>query len=78
MSGVLGQTYRPDYVSRVNVAAKMPVMGDDREFRASSLFASDCAVARFEGIEYVGAESSELPSLSCRSGLDGRGVVCKK
>lgn len=83
VSGVLGQTYRPDYVSRVNVGVKMPVMGGDREFKTSSLFASDCAVARFKGS--VGDKDGdsfesnlELPSLSCSSGLDGQGVVCKK
>ncbi|XP_024028919.1 nuclear pore complex protein Nup214 [Morus notabilis] len=80
VSGVLGQTYRLDYVSRVNIGAKMPVMGGDREFKSSSLFASDCAVARFEDVVGNGdiGDSLELPSLSCSSGLDGQGVVRKK
>lgn len=82
VSGVLGQTYRPDYVSRVNIGAKMPVMGGDEEFKTSNLFATDCAVARFKGIGNEGEDHSleglELPSLSCASGLDGQGVVCKK
>ncbi|GMN37712.1 hypothetical protein TIFTF001_007067 [Ficus carica] len=83
VSGVLGQTYRPDYVSRVKVGVKMPVMGGDREFKTSSLFASDCAIARFKGGVGDGDGGSLeglelLPSLSCSSGLDGRGVVCKK
>ncbi|KAL6624627.1 hypothetical protein ACP70R_031948 [Stipagrostis hirtigluma subsp. patula] len=45
--GVLGQTYRPDYVNRLDVAAKMPVMGGADSFVSSGLFATDCAVARF-------------------------------
>ncbi|BFG41912.1 hypothetical protein CerSpe_281860 [Prunus speciosa] len=84
VSGVLGQTYRPDYVSRVNIGANMPVMGGDREFETSSLFATDCAIASFNGGS-VGSgseanylEGLELPSLSCASGMDGQGVVCKR
>lgn len=79
VSGVLGQTYRPDYVSCVNIAAKMPVMGGDIEFKTSSLFATDCAATRFDGSDgEASLENSELPSLSCASGLDGQEVVCKK
>ncbi|KAF3435454.1 hypothetical protein FNV43_RR22543 [Rhamnella rubrinervis] len=84
VSGVLGQTYRPDYVSRVNIGAKMSVMGGDKEFKTSTLLGTDCAVARFKGIdgsasgEEAPSEALELPSLNCESGLDGQGVVCKK
>ncbi|KAJ4829804.1 hypothetical protein Tsubulata_022110, partial [Turnera subulata] len=78
VNGVLGQTYRPGYVSRVNVGAKMSVMGGDREFRTSGLFAADCAVTRFTANKAISAEDSmaafELPGLSCASGMDGRGV----
>ncbi|PQM42675.1 uncharacterized protein Pyn_16131 [Prunus yedoensis var. nudiflora] len=84
VSGVLGQTYRPDQVSRVNIGANMPVMGGDREFETSSLFATDCAIASFNGGS-VGSgseanylEGLELPRLSCASGMDGQGVVCKR
>ncbi|KAK3140982.1 hypothetical protein QOZ80_5AG0408550 [Eleusine coracana subsp. coracana] len=45
--GVLGQTYRADYVNRLNVAAKMPIMGGTDNYVSSGLFATDCAVARF-------------------------------
>ncbi|CAL5097472.1 unnamed protein product [Urochloa decumbens] len=45
--GVLGQTYRTDYVNRLDVAAKMPVMGGADSFVSSGLFETDCAVARF-------------------------------
>ena len=49
VDGVLGQTYRNDSISRVNVGVTMPVMGGEREFATSSLFASDCPVSRFRG-----------------------------
>ncbi|KAJ7967502.1 Root cap/late embryogenesis-like protein [Quillaja saponaria] len=84
VSGVLGQTYRPDYVSRVNIGANMPVMGGHKEFESSSLFATDCAVARFVSNNNMvsntetALEGLELPSLSCASGMDGQGVVCKR
>ncbi|WVZ95696.1 hypothetical protein U9M48_041428 [Paspalum notatum var. saurae] len=47
--GVLGQTYRTDYVNTLNVTAKMPVMGGADSFVSSGLFETDCAVARFGG-----------------------------
>ncbi|XVE49240.1 hypothetical protein DITRI_Ditri01bG0066800 [Diplodiscus trichospermus] len=46
VNGVLGQTYKPGYVSHLNIGAKMAVMGGDTDCRTSSLFAADCAVAR--------------------------------
>ncbi|KAJ1420883.1 Root cap [Sesbania bispinosa] len=83
VSGVLGQTYKPDYVSRVDIGAQMPVMGGVKEFETTSLFSPDCSVARFVGnngsnneIEMV--EDLKLPSMRCISGIDGEGVVCRR
>ncbi|CAN6348920.1 unnamed protein product [Urochloa humidicola] len=45
--GVVGQTYRADYVNRFDVRASMPTMGGDSDFATSGLFAADCAVARY-------------------------------
>ncbi|TVU18712.1 hypothetical protein EJB05_34824, partial [Eragrostis curvula] len=45
--GVLGQTYRTDYVNQLNVSSKMPVMGGTPKYVSSDIFATDCAVARF-------------------------------
>ncbi|KAI3983001.1 hypothetical protein MKX01_029237 [Papaver californicum] len=79
VNGVLGQTYANNYVSKVNVVASMAVMGGYYKFITSSVFAKDCAVARFTGsANSSSGSSSEYPSLSCGSGIDGRGVVCKK
>ncbi|CAL9067875.1 unnamed protein product [Musa banksii] len=58
LHGILGQTYAPDYRSRVKIGAAMPIMGGEKKFSSSHLFATDCAVSRFgtEGEE----EGNEL------------------
>ncbi|KAG0541180.1 hypothetical protein BDA96_03G474100 [Sorghum bicolor] len=45
--GVLGQTYRPDYVNKLSVSSNMPLMGGAPKYVSSDIFATDCAVARF-------------------------------
>jgi hypothetical protein len=45
--GVLGQTYRSDYVNNLSVSASMPVMGGAPSYVVSDIFSTDCAVARF-------------------------------
>jgi hypothetical protein len=76
--GVVGQTYRSDYVNRFDVKASMPTMGGESNFTTSSLFATDCAVARFGSGHGAAAVMSELAGVTCASGMSGRGVVCKK
>ncbi|CAA7030721.1 unnamed protein product [Microthlaspi erraticum] len=80
VDGVLGQTYRSNYVSRVKIGVHMPVMGGDREFQTTGLFAPDCSAARFIGNEGSNGSRSkmELPDVSCASGVGGKGVVCKR
>ncbi|KAL6853344.1 hypothetical protein ACP4OV_019373 [Aristida adscensionis] len=51
--GVLGQTYRSDYVNRLSVSSNMPVMGDAPKYVSTDIFAIDCAVARF-GAHHAG------------------------
>ncbi|CAH2053308.1 unnamed protein product [Thlaspi arvense] len=80
VDGVLGQTYRSNYVSRVKIGVHMPVMGGDREFQTTGLFTADCSAARFIGNEGSngGRSKLELPEMSCASGVGGKGVVCKR
>ncbi|KAL5847925.1 hypothetical protein ACOSQ3_011449 [Xanthoceras sorbifolium] len=47
VDGVLGQTYRLNYTSRVKMAAAMPIMGGADKFASSHLFAADCVVSKF-------------------------------
>ncbi|KAM0896375.1 hypothetical protein ACQ4PT_023250 [Festuca glaucescens] len=47
VDGVLGQTYRMDYVNKMNVTAKMPIMGGAPKYLSSGLFSVDCAVSKF-------------------------------
>jgi Root cap len=47
VDGVLGQTYRPDYVNKLDVTKKMPVMGGAPRFVSSGIFSTDCKVAQF-------------------------------
>ncbi|CAM0952652.1 unnamed protein product [Alopecurus aequalis] len=47
VDGVLGQTYQPDYVNKLNVTAKMPIMGGTPNYLSSGLFSTDCAVSKF-------------------------------
>ncbi|CAK7329340.1 unnamed protein product [Dovyalis caffra] len=80
VNGVLGQTYASNYVSRAKMGVLMPVLGGEKEFSSSNLFATDCAVARFTG-QHPWSNSSEdfeYANLHCASGMDGRGVVCKR
>ncbi|KAK9059827.1 hypothetical protein SSX86_020531 [Deinandra increscens subsp. villosa] len=47
VDGVLGQTYRRNYVSKIKVSANMPVMGNIPKYSTSGIFATDCVVSRF-------------------------------
>ncbi|KAL6903387.1 hypothetical protein ACP4OV_004200 [Aristida adscensionis] len=81
--GVLGQTYRPDYVSAaVDMGARIPVMGGADRYQVSGIFATDCEVARFAGEDGVAGGSldviEEPTDALCGSGKGGAGLVCKK
>ncbi|SPT18317.1 unnamed protein product [Triticum aestivum] len=81
--GVLGQTYRPDYVSAgVDMGAKIPVMGGAGKYQVSDIFGTDCEVARFGGedVVRVGAVDmiDEPADTMCGSGKGSAGLVCKK
>ncbi|VAH64420.1 uncharacterized protein LOC119269146 [Triticum dicoccoides] len=54
VDGLLGQTYQPEYVSKVDISAKMPIMGGAPKYLSSSLFSTDCAVSKFRGNNVAG------------------------
>jgi hypothetical protein len=59
--GVLGQTYRTDYINKLSVGANMPIMGGAPSYVTSDIFATDCKVARFShqaGISMVTTRAS--------------------
>ncbi|KHN32078.1 hypothetical protein glysoja_028873 [Glycine soja] len=46
--GVLGQTYRPGYVSPVKRGVPMPMMGRENQYQTFSLFSTSCNLCRFQ------------------------------
>ncbi|CAK9153821.1 unnamed protein product [Ilex paraguariensis] len=78
VNGVLGQTYAENYVSRVKMGINMPVLGGEREFSSSSLFSTDCDVARFNGSSSASSKIFQVADMNCASRIDGRGIVCKR
>ncbi|XP_030546172.1 uncharacterized protein LOC115752215 [Rhodamnia argentea] len=49
VEGVLGKTYRPNYVSPVKVGVPMPMMGGEDKYQTPSLLSPLCKVCRFKG-----------------------------
>ncbi|KAL2939330.1 Halomucin [Bienertia sinuspersici] len=82
VEGVLGKTYKEDYISKVNVGANMAVMGGEKEYASSSIFATDCLASRFNNGDHYddeGVSPLEVASMKCVSGMNGEaGVVCKR
>ncbi|KAM6578858.1 hypothetical protein CsatB_030695 [Cannabis sativa] len=48
VEGVLGQTYRPGYVSPVKVGVPMPMMGGEDKYQTTSLYSPLCKFCRFQ------------------------------
>lgn len=77
VDGVLGQTYRRNYVSKAKMGVAMPVLGGAHKFSSSNIFATDCPVSRFRKRTLPKNGRGKYPSLHCSS-VNGTGVVCKK
>lgn len=82
VDGVLGQTYRSNYESKIKPNAVMPVMGGEQKFRTSGIFATNCLVSRFGKMsmqkEINVAQQMGLEGLKCTSGMQGKGLVCRR
>ena len=78
VAGVLGQTYRRNYVSKAKMGVAMPVLGGLHKFSSSSIFATDCPASQFGNQALLENSHGEYPTLHCSSGVNGTGVVCKK
>ncbi|KAJ6344985.1 hypothetical protein OIU78_007798 [Salix suchowensis] len=48
VEGVLGKTYRPDYVSPVKIGVPMPMMGGEDKYQTPSLYSPLCNACRFQ------------------------------
>ncbi|KAL9663919.1 hypothetical protein QQ045_019313 [Rhodiola kirilowii] len=48
VEGVLGQTYRPDYVSPVKKGVEMPIMGGEDKYCTKSLHSTVCNACKFQ------------------------------
>ncbi|XP_073113129.1 uncharacterized protein [Elaeis guineensis] len=47
VEGVLGRTYRPDYVNTAKRGVPMPVVGGEDKYKTSSLLSADCKLCLF-------------------------------
>ncbi|GMP44572.1 hypothetical protein CsSME_00013448 [Camellia sinensis var. sinensis] len=65
VDGVLGQTYRPTYQSRVKM------------FASSHLFATDCVVSKFRLKKEDNEDGAPL-RIECGSSNSGKGILCKR
>ncbi|KAF7141113.1 hypothetical protein RHSIM_Rhsim06G0010500 [Rhododendron simsii] len=77
VDGVLGQTYRQNYQSRVKMAAPMPVMGGAEKFASSHLFATDCSASKF-GLRKEEDGDGVALRVECGSSVGGKGILCKR
>ncbi|XVE94474.1 hypothetical protein REPUB_Repub02eG0012000 [Reevesia pubescens] len=77
VDGVLGQTYKPNYQSRVKLSVAMPIMGGAHKFATSNLFATDCAVSNF-GLKAETLQGGEPLSFECGGGSGGKGMACRR
>ena len=79
VDGVLGQTYRPDFKNPVKVGVPMPIMGGESEFKASSLFSTDCLAAKFQkDVDSLTMLPSADFGAHCTASSTNGGMVCRR
>lgn len=84
VDGVLGQTYRPDYVSPVKKGVPMPIMGGEDRYRTSSLLSTDCRSCTAFGSRRIHNNNNQsvalkMPASECSGSFGTQGgIVCMK
>ncbi|CAK9136415.1 unnamed protein product [Ilex paraguariensis] len=84
VEGVLGQTYRSDFLNPVKRGVPMPIMGGEDQYMTSSLVEADCKRCIFTIDHAVQGVSKPLVldpdmTVDCTSKMsNGRGFVCCK
>ncbi|KAG9445544.1 hypothetical protein H6P81_011672 [Aristolochia fimbriata] len=70
VEGVLGQTYRPGYVSPVKTGVPMPIMGGEDRYKTPALLSSYCASCRFRGSQRsTGTVVTEVLDVDAMNGV---------
>eukprot|EP00246_Nothoceros_aenigmaticus_P007906 TRINITY_DN2216_c0_g2_i1.p1 TRINITY_DN2216_c0_g2~~TRINITY_DN2216_c0_g2_i1.p1 ORF type:complete len:206 (-),score=5.97 TRINITY_DN2216_c0_g2_i1:589-1206(-) len=81
VSGVLGQTYRRDFVhsDALKPGQRMRTMHGKHLYKSSNLMAPDCFVSKFAGLP-ASDILPNLPQLSCTASGSGSGtgLVCRR
>ncbi|KAK6917478.1 Root cap [Dillenia turbinata] len=84
VDGVLGRTYRPDFVNPAKPGVAMPVVGGADKYRTSSLLSADCLACVFSSENMSEDKESSLNiaeygMLDCTSRAGGEsGILCRK
>ncbi|XP_077231399.1 uncharacterized protein LOC143864356 [Tasmannia lanceolata] len=82
VEGVLGQTYRPDFVNPVKRGVAMPIMGGEDKYNTHGLLSTNCKYCIFSQERSMAAATLILDPtnpMDCTSKMsNGRGVVCRR
>ncbi|KAG9442017.1 hypothetical protein H6P81_017871 [Aristolochia fimbriata] len=85
VEGVLGQTYRPEFVNPVKRGVSMPIMGGEHKYKTSALLSPHCAFCIFtparagtENIPHLQLRTSPA-TIDCTSKItNGPGILCRR
>lgn len=87
VEGVLGQTYRPNFINPVKRGVPMPVMGGEDRYATSSLYSADCKSCKYSNNKDAHSSSSSSEFIlnpvgtfdaECSSRNGNGGIVCRR
>lgn len=82
VEGVLGRTYRPEFVNPAKPGVAMPVVGGEDKYKTSSLLSADCRSCIFSpagDLDETDFLVKDFGTLDCTGGANsGHGIVCRK